>query len=545
MSIRRPSNSALILATLIATGDARPVSPSETELLKNPTFSSDAEGWMLRDASVVPDPSGKSRQVLLQGVKPSPNSFSFAGVNIESVPTDHKLRFSCSLCGTTSGQKVWINAFAYNPSCDLVMQWPKQVVLEKNSWKQFDTTYVVPKEGTRLSIWIVDQTVQSAYLSKPSLLLGEYQKAQPVKVVYSTAADATNVIEAHYKACVKTVPPAKTGVITFPIPGFYREQIPLTFDVSTEPPNALVRYQIHRRQGTQNWICEVTLKPPVRGTIINWDSLVIVSGRAASRLPKVKASVPKEVRQWTRSTACVQSADDAIRAKANQLAIGADDTESYVRQVIAFTAANKGTGKTFVSLDAASALGCGGSCTSRANLAAALLRAHGIAARTVSHLPAWFDSPLFEHWLVEYWHPGVGWVWIEPTLERFQPPPNELVILAESSPDDENKAGNPIHLRYIMPGAAYLSGCELSKELVQANLLPNANGPNTVHVTGRVRGTDSEMRALLESAHGSWIHIAEQSVTNEQSLARTQLIRTAIQHGSASELLAAMNNEKE
>lgn len=171
---------------------------------------------------------------------------------------------------------------------------------------------------------------------------------------------------------------------------------------------------------------------------------------------------------WLRSTKCVQSADDEIRRKAIELAKKSKDLELYIRNVIQFTSKNRGSKKSIKSLDAKTALHAGGSCTSRANLAAALLRAMQIPARTVSHLPSWFRQYFFEHWLVEYWHPGVGWIWIESTMNQFRPPSNEVVVLAVSSSEDEDQCDDPLHLRYIMPGAAYLSGCELSKELCAA-----------------------------------------------------------------------------
>jgi hypothetical protein len=240
------------------------------------------------------------------------------------------------------------------------------------------------------------------------------------------------------------------------------------------------------------------------------------------------------VAQWTQSTTCVQSADPAIRAKADELARGTDDVESYVRNVIAFTSTNKGEGAKFNALDAKRALLCGGSCTSRANLAAALLRAHGVAARTLSHLPAWYPHGCFEHWLVEYWHPGVGWVWAESTLGLLQPAPNQLVVLAESSADDENKALDPIHLRYIMPGAAYLSGPELSKELTAADLI-DSNSSNTAVTQGEIKGSPAQIKSLLDQARQSFA-----SLSPHTSASRTQAIELAVQHGDANELTAAV-----
>jgi hypothetical protein len=369
-----------------------------------------------------------------------------------------------------------------------------------------------------------------------------FQKAvaPPNSHIGSQDSEAMRVILARYKAGVQPIKKGDTGVVTFPIPGLYREQVPLTFDITTIPANALKNYRIHKREDGGNWVCEATIKPPSEGAIITWESLVLVSGRKEPTLPKAKVSAPQAVAQWTRSTACVQSADPEIRAKSEQLASGAGDVESYVRQVIAFTSANRGAGKRFDALDAKSALGCGGSCTSRANLAAALLRAHGIPARTLSYLPAWYCGPLFENWLVEYWHPNVGWVWVESTVAKFQPSPNELVVLAVSNPDDEDRSADLIHQRCTMPGAAYLSGCELSKELTWSRILKNADGPNSTVVEGQLQGTPQEVQSLLEAAHKNFARLSTHSVASGQSPARIKAILTDARGGKAGELTAAL-----
>ena len=95
------------------------------------------------------------------------------------------------------------------------------------------------------------------------------------------------------------------------------------------------------------------------------------------------------------------------------------------------------------------------------------VRARGIPARTVAHLPTW-SGPLYEHWLVEYWHPGAGWVWLESSLGQFRPPPCSLVVLNVANPEDEDRAFDPLQCRQVMPGAPHLSVHVGSEELHRA-----------------------------------------------------------------------------
>jgi hypothetical protein len=65
------------------------------ELLKNPTFATDAAGWILREAT--PEKTirhGESESVQLAGVQTGPQSWSHAGVTVSPVPCDRELQFS-------------------------------------------------------------------------------------------------------------------------------------------------------------------------------------------------------------------------------------------------------------------------------------------------------------------------------------------------------------------------------------------------------------------------------------------------------------------
>jgi hypothetical protein len=117
-------------------------------------------------------------------------------------------------------------------------------------------------------------------------------------------------------------------------------------------------------------------------------------------------------------------------------------------------------------------------------------------------------------------------VWVESTLGRFQPAPNTVVVLAESGTDDEDKALDPIHLRYIMRGAPYLSGPELSMELTAGTLADNS--ANSAVVQGQIKGLPSQIKDLQEKARQSFASLPP----NGSSSSRSQSLRQAVQHGA-------------
>jgi len=525
----------------------------EKDLLPNDLHKPGASGWFLTNASFISaKPDGSAQGVQLHGMKPTPRALSCATFNVRRVPVLRELKFSCMLRGTRLGQKLKISAYGFLGK-HVVFQRIEEILLQNHNQLSFVTTYVLPSTAREFGLRIDNLSAQPAFITEPALILGEEAKVYGTDNVHginhfvTPNPSATKVISATYKACARALTEGEEGTITFPIPGPYRNQVPLTFEIETKPKSAFIDYSIQRRDDQANWTAAVRVKPPYKGVVVTWKSLVLISGATdvtlpEATLPETKLSAPSEQAQWLAATKCVQSDSPDIIAKASDLAAQSNDLETYVRKVIEFTSTNQGTGEKYYSLDAQTALERGGSCTSRANLAAALLRAQGIPARTVAHLPAWHQGPLFEHWLVEYWHSGVGWIWVEPTLNRFLPAPNELVILAVSNPDDEDLADDPIHLRYIAPGAAYLSGCELSSELEMARIIQRVIGPNTAIEEAVINGTPAEMNALFEAANKNFSSIAAQYRTRVQSNERMQALLSAAQNGSATKLRSLLSD---
>jgi len=365
------------------------------------------------------------------------------------------------------------------------------------------------------------------------------------------------IIRATAATAVRATKLGTAGKVWFPIPLLTSHQVPLTFEVVADPPEALKGWRWRKREDGVNWLCEADVAPGPGGATVRWTSLVLVELTDVNQrvdwapLPSLSSvpmpekghalDVPDEAKPWLRSTACVQSADEDVARKAEDLVSGVTDVKSYVRNVIAFTKANEGRGKPFVSLDAKTALGCGGSCMSRANLAAALLRARGIPARTLSHLPTW-SGPLYEHWLVEYWHPGAGWTWIEPSSGELRPSPCLVVVLNIANPYDEDEAFSS-HLTWsgVMPGAARLSVHELSRELRYDFMTPVSN-----QAAGewRIVSSAQDFAPIFEAAQQAYPRLAADARAGQVAEARSCRVQEAIAAKDRPALVAALFDDR-
>ena len=350
--------SVLALASLLGVAiGARGDDPADGfELLKNPRFERGAEGWMLRQAAPAADVRhADSNSVRLDGVEPASNSWSHVGVAVTPVPADRKLRFDCHVRGKSGLQNVSLNVFGYDDDHELTFQSSKLFDLVAGKWTAISNEYVVPAGTAVLTAWIINSSSEAVAVSDAHLRVDGPQKAAPrlpkppkdqvarPSRPASTPLDGPGVIKAQAQAAVATENKNGVGVLTFPIPGTYRHQVPLTFDLHVEPPEALKGYRWARRPDERNWLCEVTIAPSQAGALVRWEALVLVGRGTDGPLPHVlQPEAPDESAPWTRSTACVQSDDPLIREKANELAKGTEGLEAYARRVIEFTSHHKG-----------------------------------------------------------------------------------------------------------------------------------------------------------------------------------------------------------
>ena len=237
----------------------------------------------------------------------------------------------------------------------------------------------------------------------------------------------------------------------------------------------------------------------------------------------------------------MQSDDPAVAAKAEELAAGTTDVAGFVRNVLDFTSTNRGSGAAITALDARLALDCGGSCTSRANLCAALLRAQGIAARTQAHLPTW-SGPLYEHWLVEYWHPGAGWIWVESTKGEVRPAPWSLVVLNTANPEDEDHAFDErIRHSGVMPGVALWAVHDIRAPLTRGK----PKELNVARAEGPIRGDEAAMRALFVAAEAAFSRLRGAAKLGRSPKLTNAAVATAVATGDASALRAMLDEHSD
>jgi len=262
----------------------------------------------------------------------------------------------------------------------------------------------------------------------------------------------------------------QTGVVTLPVPSDYSGQTVVAFRVQTEPPSALKSWKWITRPDGLNPVVKATVAAGPKGIAVGYTALTILPGEGVVRTQS------KNFSPWLGSSARVQSTDPEIATLAKKLHVGADSRSAFVGRVVKWVATNKLRQNLSPGIsNSKSALNSGGDSLGRANLCAAILRAGGIAARTLATIPTWAERMDAEWWIVEYWSDDGNWQMIDPTVGIQHPSRNSAVVLSISSVADENES--LARASALRPDAPVLTTPEISARLTWST--PASEEPTT------------------------------------------------------------------
>lgn len=298
--------------------------------------------------------------------------------------------------------------------------------------------------------------------------------------------------------------------VQLPLPLATDSQIPLTFWLRTTPADAVLAARVVTGS-SPNAVADIRLRALRRTERVEleWKSLVLVGRTDFSGVPDrapLPAEWPADVLPWLRPTAAIQSTDPRIAELARSIATTRDARE-IVRRVLdasdrAFRSVpDPADGSPSDRLTAVDALTRKGSCTSRANLVAALLRAAGVPARLVAAYPVW-AGPHQTHFHVEAYVPGWGWYPIESTFLRAPWPSYEHVAVALVPPQAEDRSDARTS---ALAGVPYLSVTEIPSTCRFHGLLdPKRNYDHQTRVRRPLDGNSTDWAEAFRRGRAAW-----------------------------------------
>lgn len=248
---------------------------------------------------------------------------------------------------------------------------------------------------------------------------------------------------------------AGTHDVLLPLPQLADGQVPVCYHIHSLPQEAAIEYRLQERERT-NHIVRVPLRSARNQEIqIEWSAVILVAGTTASPA-KTKPDA------YRMASACVQADADEIKRLADKLWPNSGHVSDYAGNIQRAIREMK-PAKQPRSLDALGILdsGANGICTANANLALALLRARGIAARAVAVIPP-ISQRLEMHRIVEYFYED-QWLAFDPSSLQAELPmkPWQSVIMARTTIADENLA--------MKPRMGAMRGCPFGQELELAS----------------------------------------------------------------------------
>jgi len=278
---------------------------------------------------------------------------------------------------------------------------------------------------------------------------------------------APGLMEVRMAATVQATMPVAEVTFLHPLPLAYGQQAPLTFQLTVEPPECAASVAVVAGAG-DNRVLRLTLRrlDEHQEVKVAYRAAVLVAPTTFDAVPataRFPSRWPDAAKAWLESTWCCERANDRIKQVAIEIRGDSDDVMAVISGTLARArevfAAAKGR---VTNLTALEALDKEGSCTSCANLVAALLRGAGVPARILSGYPTW-SGPLQTHYTIEAFVPDHGWYPIELTLCRAPWPNHKQVHVCNVPIEHESRelAGR----RHWAAGAVpYLSLRELEDQ---------------------------------------------------------------------------------
>lgn len=272
-------------------------------------------------------------------------------------------------------------------------------------------------------------------------------------------------VELHGKFFVLAPEGESSGKVMFPLPRDYRGQTPVGFQLKIKPESA-VKSKSVRVTATGDTILELECAPMAVGNRfeVDWRSQLMVDMRETGVIPAIKNApeIPEGVKAWLRPSRYIQSDHPDIIKQAQSIQADSYSGKIYQTFLLQQRIINAQRGRA-TELSSLTALTLKGTCTSEANLLAALLRANGIPARMVSGYPTYANRPYDTHYIVEAYCGEAGWLPVEPGMTAFMVP-----VVSVISVENENLGERRVS---AAEGVPFLSLTETTGRLVARGLL--------------------------------------------------------------------------
>jgi Transglutaminase-like superfamily len=224
--------------------------------------------------------------------------------------------------------------------------------------------------------------------------------------------------------------------VILPIPQLADGQVPVCYFIRCTPPDAADEFRLRKREDC-NVVVSIRLAGRGRDVQLAWSAVVLLATQTAT--PNTTPPEP-----YRAATPCVQSQAAEVAKLAADMWPGTGKAAKLGANIQRHIQQSKRKQQPR-SLDAVAILRSGENsiCTANANLAAAVMRAKGIACRSVAVVPP-ISQRLEMHRIVEFFD-DERWQSFDPSSLQTDIPakPWQNIIMAKTTMSDEQVAAKP------------------------------------------------------------------------------------------------------
>lgn len=464
-----------IVAISVVVLMASSVSAQAETLVPNGSFDRDTTGWRAvssGDSGIVIDwlpRGGRNGGGALHLMAPASRRRVYAGWStmFDSLTVGRRLRVTAWVKGTDCERPPIAALTIVGPNGNLAAATTGATFQKRGDfdWTPMEVEVPIPDGGLSAYLSLFLSAAGTAWLDDVSATHDDSISASERRLSMAKGPGLLRVHSAwEYFNRNSSTPSSAAPKLLVALPLDYREQVPLTFEVSTRPAKRLRTARVYQhRPGA--WVAELAFLPfqGDQKVVVDWKSIVLVGARSFHGFPEHAPLLerwPTEAKPWLASTLCAQASDPRIVEVAAAVRDTTRDVIQIIERTLRWIAMLDTRDRPLCSVfDAVQALDHIGSCLSNANLAVALLRSNGIPARTLGGYPSWGDAPLQCHFAVEAFVPGYGWYPMDPTrsIAPLLPPDQVQVSIVPIEHEDRRALKRTIGVA----GLPYLSISEL------------------------------------------------------------------------------------
>ncbi len=347
-----------------------------------------------------------------------------------------KAAVRADITGETNQVRLWLRVDRKDGALGFFDNMAKRPILEKN-WQHYEIVGDVAKDAELISLGFF--LLGNGKVGVDDATFDIVDRSVPLTVI----EPGPGLMEVRMAAKVTSYGSSEATFL-HPLPLAYRDQVPLTFALKITPPECAKSATIVPGSGSNRLLSiELTNLKPYQGVTVEYSAAILVGPTKYATLPKTAAfpeEWPAEAKPWLATTWCCDADHERIRKLATEAKGNSKDVLATIRKVLKASNATLSAAEGRVKdLTAVEALDHQGSCTSNANLLAALLRAAGVPARVLAGYPLW-SGPLQTHYIVEAYVPGFGWYPLESTRGDEAWPNYQQVNVSIVPPEHESKA---------------------------------------------------------------------------------------------------------